>query len=230
MGDMTCDEVREVSPELALGIADAEMRAGALAHLGRCPGCRRELRRLGDVVEALVGLAPLAEPPAGFESLVLAAVAPKAGAEPVRHPRLRRHQVLQAAAAAGIAIAAGAGGWLAAGTNHPSRPLSGSPGAGAVLAADLVAGKITVGQVVVSAGPSPWMSVALRTSLGADVVSCWIRESTGRVVDIGTFRIPGGYGYWAAPIPHLSTGVGTLELVGPAGHVLATAALPATGQ
>ncbi len=114
-----------------------------------------------------------------------------------------------------------------AAATQPSRPLSGAPGTGAVLSADLVAGKVTVGQVVVSNGPDPWLSVALRTSVGADVVSCRVQEGAGRVVDIGTFRIPGGYGYWAVPIPRLGAGPHILEVVGPSGRVLATATLPA---
>lgn len=227
MGDMTCEELRDAGPELALGIADAETRARALAHLDRCPSCRRELRRLGEVVEALVGLAPPAEPPAGFESRVLAAVAPPPGAGAARSASQPRRRLVRAGAAACALVAAGTGGWLVAAATQPSRPLSGAPGTGAVLSADLVAGKVTVGQVVVSNGPDPWLSVALRTSVGADVVSCRVQEGAGRVVDIGTFRIPGGYGYWAVPIPRLGAGPHILEVVGPSGRVLATATLPA---
>ena len=33
---MRCDEIRDLAPEIALGIADGEQRAEALRHLSTC--------------------------------------------------------------------------------------------------------------------------------------------------------------------------------------------------
>jgi hypothetical protein len=69
---MNCDEVRQLAPELALGIADGAERAAALRHLAECGECRRVLEGLSEVTDELLMLAPEHEPPAGFESRVLA--------------------------------------------------------------------------------------------------------------------------------------------------------------
>jgi Putative zinc-finger len=71
---MRCDEVRDLAPEIALGIADGEERAEALRHLSSCAECRRAVERFTDVVDELLVTAPVQEPPAGFESRVVEAM------------------------------------------------------------------------------------------------------------------------------------------------------------
>jgi hypothetical protein len=58
-------------PELALGTISGEDRARALEHLGTCHRCSDELRKLNELGDQLLLLAPSAEPPLGFESLVV---------------------------------------------------------------------------------------------------------------------------------------------------------------
>ena len=106
-GNGHCDETRELVPELALGIADGEDRARALAHAATCPDCRHELKELAGVADELLALAPAAEPPVGFELRVLEAIAPRAPARR-RLPRLRPALALAAAAVAAAAVTAGA--------------------------------------------------------------------------------------------------------------------------
>ena len=71
---MRCDEVRELAPELALGIVDGEERAEALRHLTGCADCRRAVEELSEVADDLLMVAPVQEPSAGFESRVVAAM------------------------------------------------------------------------------------------------------------------------------------------------------------
>jgi hypothetical protein len=71
---MRCEEVRELAPEIALGIADGEARAEALRHLSGCEGCRRALEQLSEVADELLLVAPVQEPSAGFESRVVEAM------------------------------------------------------------------------------------------------------------------------------------------------------------
>jgi hypothetical protein len=66
-----CAKMREVLPELALGIADGEQRALALEHIADCSDCRRELEELSSLTDELIALAPGREPPPGFENRVL---------------------------------------------------------------------------------------------------------------------------------------------------------------
>ncbi|HYF47043.1 MAG TPA: hypothetical protein VD926_12575, partial [Acidimicrobiales bacterium] len=79
-----CVRLRDVAPELALGVLDGPERGEALAHLAGCDECRALVRELTEVVDRLVALAPDAEPPAGFESAVVERIRPPASA---RRPR-----------------------------------------------------------------------------------------------------------------------------------------------
>jgi hypothetical protein len=67
-----CVAFRAVAPELALGIAVGDERAAALDHLAGCPSCRRELDGFTRTVDSVLLHAPVAEPPSGFETQVLA--------------------------------------------------------------------------------------------------------------------------------------------------------------
>ena len=71
---MRCDEIRDLAGEIALGIADGEERAEALRHLSGCGDCRRLVEQLSEVADELLVLAPVQEPPAGFESRVVEAM------------------------------------------------------------------------------------------------------------------------------------------------------------
>jgi hypothetical protein len=74
---MKCEEMRELAAEIALGVADGEERAQALRHLSTCGECRRALEQLTQVSDELLMLAPIQEPPAGFESRVLEGLSPR---------------------------------------------------------------------------------------------------------------------------------------------------------
>jgi hypothetical protein len=71
---MRCEEIRDLAAEIALGIADGEERAEALRHLSECGECRRLVEQLSQVADELLVLAPVEEPPAGFESRVVEAL------------------------------------------------------------------------------------------------------------------------------------------------------------
>jgi hypothetical protein len=73
---MSCDELRELAPEVALGTIDGAQRAEALRHLATCGECRRLVDQLSAVADELLLIAPVQEPPPGFESRVIEALAP----------------------------------------------------------------------------------------------------------------------------------------------------------
>jgi hypothetical protein len=100
--DPRCDELRELAPELALGIVEGEERGRALEHLADCPECRRRVEELTEVADELLLLAPHKEVPVGFESRVLGRVLP---APPPRRRRRRLALVLAPTAAAVAAVA-----------------------------------------------------------------------------------------------------------------------------
>ena len=100
---LQCAEVRDMIPELATGVASGEERAWAIAHLGGCPACRRELDETAAVVDDLLLLGPSKEPPPGFETAVLGRLQ--------SHPsRLRRRgRLLQFVAVLVVAAVLGGG-------------------------------------------------------------------------------------------------------------------------
>ena len=69
-----CGDVRELAPELALGIVGGPERADALQHASECGPCRALIGELAEAADALTLLAPESEPPPGFEERVLAAL------------------------------------------------------------------------------------------------------------------------------------------------------------
>jgi anti-sigma factor RsiW len=100
--DARCEEIRELAPELALGIVEGEERGRALEHLADCPDCRRRVEELAEVADQLLLLAPHREVPVGFESQVLRRVLPT----PRPRRRRRRLRLVLAPAAAAVAAAA----------------------------------------------------------------------------------------------------------------------------
>ena len=68
---MSCDELEQLAPEIALGTIDGEERAEALRHLATCGECRRLVDQLTTVADELLMVAPMQEPPVGFESRVI---------------------------------------------------------------------------------------------------------------------------------------------------------------
>ena len=104
---MNCHELRDLAPELALGIADGEERAEALRHLADCGECRRLVEQMTGVADELLMLAPAQEPPAGFESRVLEGLG--LGGAPKRR-RWRGLALRVAAPVAAAAVTAGVGG------------------------------------------------------------------------------------------------------------------------
>ena len=107
-----CGRLHELGAEVALGIADGADRAWALEHVAGCPECRARIERLSSLADELLLVAPPAEPPAGFEDRVVAAIGPA----PARS-RGRRLLVPAIAAAAAAACAAAAV-WLALGDDR----------------------------------------------------------------------------------------------------------------
>jgi anti-sigma factor RsiW len=113
-------EARELLPELAANIADADDRSAGLEHLADCPPCRAELAQLAGLLDDLLVLAPPVEPLSGFAEAVLARLSgpgdpardpPVDAGRPSSRPRRRLPPVLLAAAALVAAgLAAGVGG------------------------------------------------------------------------------------------------------------------------
>jgi hypothetical protein len=160
---LECAEARELFPELAAGVAAGDERARALGHLSGCPACRRELAGTVEVLDELLLLVPEHEPPAGFESSVLARLMP---ATP---PRRRRPLLLWAASIVAVAVlAAGAVWWQAADDRELAsdyrHTLAVAHGQGLSAAPLLLEGGAETGTVFAYQGAPSWVYVTFRSA------------------------------------------------------------------
>jgi hypothetical protein len=198
-----CAEVRDLIPELAMGVASGEERAGALAHVATCAECRALLEEATRVVDELVLLAPEQEPPAGFEARVLAAL-------PRRLPLHRRRATWLAVAAALLAAFTGTvvTRWadsderqIAADYRRTLQVADGSY----LRAADLTttrpgrAGVTEVGNVFAYEGKPSWVFMTVAGAPSGDYHVTLVTKD-GRARSIGTCWVRGGNGSWGTAV------------------------------
>lgn len=203
-----CDEFGRVAAELALGVLPGFERAEALAHLDRCPACRTAVARLAETRDRLLAAVPEADPPAGFERRALAGLG-RGG---------RRARRRTAVAAAVLAVALVAAGWLLGRAGAPSAdtpgPAAVAVGGGELAAAELTSGGRPVGWAYAHPGPGSFVYVALDPrTVAAGRVSCSLHRPDGSQVGLGTFAVAPDYAYWAVPVPLDAAALRGAELV-----------------
>ncbi|MGE3271592.1 MAG: anti-sigma factor [Chloroflexota bacterium] len=114
MSGLTCEEVRDLVPLLALNVLDVDEQDAVEDHLTGCPACQQELAAYAEVTAALALALPQAEPSAGLKSRVLAQASrarvlppPPGGASPTpfwRRERVRRIQLTLTSLVAGVSL------------------------------------------------------------------------------------------------------------------------------
>jgi len=218
--DMGCEQVRDLAPELALGIAEGEERDAALRHLGGCSGCRQLVAELSSVGDELLQLAPAHDPPVGFEPRVLAEVTKPPRRRSIPPPARRWQWLATAAAAVVLAAILGAGSVLLA-TAGDRRLAAGyqavlSEGRGAYfLAAPLQGPQGRIGTVFGYQGQPPWVMVTLQPSIqqeGRFQVQVVTRD--GRYLSLGDATLGGAKGTWGGQLPVDLSAVHELRFMG----------------
>jgi putative zinc finger protein len=213
-----CAEIRDLLPELALGIAGGEERAGALQHLAHCVDCRRELEQLSEVADELMLIAPEKEPPIGFESRVLEQVGAR--------PKSRRRGLALAAAAAVILAAVAAGAVYQAGSHDrvlaaqyervlarfdgeyfQTGALEGSPSG-------------AKGQVFGYQGSPSWLFVLVPGQSEEASYDITLETRHGRQIPLGTVDVTASGGSWGKAIPVDLGEIARLRLDDANGHAL----------
>jgi len=223
MNEMGCEDLAEVAAELALGVLTGRERAQAIAHLDRCDACREHVRRLTLTGEDLLGLLPGIEPPAGFETRVMSRLG--LAGERARRPWTR--WMLAAAAGTVIAAACGLGGWgLRAATSSP--PPASRAQASLYSAPLTTVSHLTAGNVFLYDGKPRWLYMSVKIGSGNGTVICQLVGRDGHITTVGSFRLTGGYGYWASPDHVDPDAVKGARLTSMNGTVLATATFRAT--
>jgi Putative zinc-finger len=196
---LECAEARELFPELAAGVAAGDERARALGHLSGCPACRREFAGIAEVIDELLWLVPEHDPPAGFESSVLARLTPAAPRRRRPHPRL----LWAASIVAAAVLAAGAVWWhtaddreLASDYRHT---LTVAHGHG-LSAAPLLAGDSETGTVFAYDGSPSWIYVTFRSAPLQGRYDVRLLTTDGRRLALRPFTARPGGTAWGSTI------------------------------
>lgn len=211
-----CAGVELLLPELALGTLTGEDRARALEHLGICRRCSEELRKLNELGDALLLLAPRAEPPVGFESHV-------AGRLGVDGPkRFKRRRGVLVAAAAFLILLGAAGTYLAGGAD---RELAGSyrealrvAGGKYVAARPLIderGGR--AGHIVGYQGSPSWIFCVISSGRSTTTYDVEVSAEDGRSWELGEIYVHNSEATWGRSLPVSLHDVAEIRLVAQSG-------------
>ena len=214
---MSCDRTHELAAELALGILDGEQRAQALRHLAECPECRRAVEDMTAVADELLMLAPEREPPAGFESRVLARLQPPPAATRPRWRRRLLAPVAAAATAAAIAVVAvlGVTGDDRRLADHYRATLAAGHGSSFEAARLQAPGQVPAGVVYAYRGAVSWMFVVVYRDRRAVPYKAELATTSGRRVALPSFQLDPRTGTGGEAIPVDLDSVASVRLVGP---------------
>jgi|RhiMethySRZTD1v2_1073278.scaffolds.fasta_scaffold42992_3 putative zinc finger protein len=227
-GDAQCDAIRELLPELALGIADGEDRSRALEHAATCADCRRELESLSAVADELLELAPAEEPPAGFEVRVLGALpGSRSARRTVRRPFAFAAVALATAAlTAGITVRALEGDRSLA--DHYRSVLAEAHGSSFSAARLRDAAGAEGGTVFLYRGSPSWIVITVIRPDARSVDRAEIETGDGRRLPLAPFGLDGGT--WGGSVPVDLDAVSRVRLLDADGRVVLEASPPAYGD
>ncbi|MFN2491176.1 MAG: zf-HC2 domain-containing protein [Actinomycetota bacterium] len=195
-----CRVIRELAPELALGVTTGDERARALAHLSECGRCRRLLDELSDVADELLLMVPAREPPLGFESRVVEHL--------YEARRGRSWRLAVAAVAAALVLASASAGavlWATSGDRELAaryrRTLAVADGE-YFSAIPLYDGRReAVGHVFGYQGSPSWIFVTVADPGRSGSYSVKVVTEAGPSRELGTIVLRDGTGSWGGTLP-----------------------------
>jgi hypothetical protein len=214
-----CDSVRDLVPEISLGVAAGDERAFALRHLATCAECRAVLEDTTALVDELVLLAPTHEPPPGFEARMLAAI-------DAESPRRRRTLSWLVAAAAVVLVAVAAASvtrWAGADERRVAeqyrQTLEVADGS-YLRAGELVAASgEEAGHVFAYQGKPSWVFMTVEGAPDGNYDVTLVTDD-GRAHDIGTCWVRDGRGAWGTAIDVPVSTVDRLEMRSADGSII----------
>jgi hypothetical protein len=213
-----CESVRGDLAELALGTLSGVERSSVLAHVQSCSYCREEVDRLSAAADAVLTIAPEAEPSAGFETRLFERV----GVTPTRRRWLPRRRFTRVAVATGALVGAlGAGLGIGLATGGSSLPGFVS----APIAANLTADHSIRGEIYLAGGHPGYLFMAVDHVDMTGLVTCKLTTADGTTTTVGTFWLQKGAGSLAYELPVPASQIRTAWIVSGNGTVLASAEL-----
>jgi hypothetical protein len=231
--DVSCEQVRDLAADLAVGIADGQERDAALRHTATCAECRHLVAELSSVADDLLLLAPAHEPPPGFASRTLARMTPSspqprrlAARRALRRTGGGRSWVPRLAVAASVAAALALGAGIVYQGTSADRHLADSyrsvlaQGHGSFFAAaPLQSPTGTLGSVFGYQGQPSWLFATLnRPPAQPESFSVQLITRDGRHLSLGETVLGGTHTTWGAQIPVKLSQVSQLRFVAAGGQ------------
>jgi hypothetical protein len=210
---VTCEEIRELAADVALGISDGEQRAEVLRHMATCAECRRLVEELTEVADELLVLAPVEEPPLGFESRVVGRLG-MAAPRRRRFPRIAWRIAPAMAAAAVTAVALVAvyhNDQVTADRFHATLAEAGGSAFEAGRLVDPTGDR--AGVAFGYEGSPSWVFVTVDSSYWGEVSTAELIAQDGRTIGLRWFRL-GPDGTWGGAIPIPLRDVASIRLLG----------------
>ena len=213
---LSCEDARQLAPELALGIISGDERAELIAHTASCQRCRSLIESLSITADRILLVAPEHEPPAGFESGVLA----RMGAP----GRTRRPWWLVAAAAVVAAVIAAGSLWL---VTKEDREIA-SHYQAALAEADgeyfgvkpVLSGTTKVGNTFAYQGSPSWLFVVFDPPVDDGTYRVEVTTASDGVLDLGSFELDAGKRTWGTDLDVDLKEVTTVRFAHDSGEVL----------
>lgn len=207
------DDLRADLPEYVMGILDGRARAQLQVHVESCDECASTIRGLTTASESLLHVAMGVEPPAGFESRVLAQI----GALELTPRATRRRGATLIAVAVLVVVSVGAG-WI---LSRVASPSTANASSGHVEQGALRASGEDVGYVYAYSGTPAWMFVSVKAASSLSSVHCLVVTKSGQHRDLGTFQLSHGVGSWGTPLPVKFSAIRSVELTSASGATVA---------
>jgi hypothetical protein len=238
--DVSCEQVRALAADLAIGIADGQERDAALRHAATCTECRLLVSELSSVVDDLLLLAPSHEPPPGFASRTLARItasSPQPGRRAtrgaLRRTAGRRPWMARVAVAAAIAAALALGaGAVYQGTSGDRRLADSyravlAQGHGSFFAAAPLRSPAGIlGSAYGYQGQPSWLFATLnQPTAQPEHYEVQLITRDGRHLSLGETVLGGTHRTWGAQIPVNLTQVSQLRFEAASGQSTITADL-----
>lgn len=216
------DHIRDEDlAELATGAVVGAERALALQHVVSCGTCLHELSQLSRASDELLSLAPDTEPPAGFESAVIATMTGGERTRPAK-PGTRKRFLLGLAAAVLAAAVGAAAVWQSTAddrraTHDQEQTLS--VGRGTQLSAFPIttASGSPAGTMFLYAGDPSWLVVSVAGAPADGAYAMTVHNRDGRSYRAGACQVDQGIGMDSYRLRHPAADVASVELTGPGG-------------
>jgi len=230
---MPCADFEPTATELALGLLVGSERSDAIDHVAGCAGCRHVVEELAMVLDEVITAAPEAEPSAGFEGRVVAALAAAAG-DPTRaiaaravprSPERERHRWLRPAVAALVlAVLAVGTGALVVARSHPT----GIRAARMIGTSGAPVGEVEVGDVAGNPVAGNAGADTVRVSLpawaddpdGSPSYLLRVELLDGSTRDLGWFKVWPQQDSWSVPLGGHAADVRRVVVLNKAGKAI----------